>query len=95
MDYDAAKVTIAELKAKINGQAVLVGIDPLRQRKRKGESERVISDLLRNLPEGSGLRMQEVCTKTGIAYSSVFRILKSKGKGKYIEDNGLWMLAKK
>ncbi len=93
-DYDRTKTTVAELRAKLNGKATN-GIDAPRQRMRKGEAENIIADLLSALPDGHSLSMQDIATKTSIAYSSVFRVLKTRGKGKFVESGGHWKLVKK
>ena len=90
-DYKRAEKTLAELRLKINGNA-LPGIEPERKRKRKGEAEKSIADLLAS---GGGFTIQEIVKRTSTPYSSVFRILKKKNKGRFIEEGDLWKAIRK
>jgi hypothetical protein len=90
-DYDKAEKTIAEIRLKLNG-SLLPGITDAKKRKRRGEGEKVIIDLLSS--SSGGFKLQEVVKRTGIPYSSVFRLLKQKNKGRFIEENGLWKMKK-
>ena len=97
-DYDKTKIAIAELRARLNGNVSLPGLESKRQRLRKGQGEKIVSDLLKSLPEGHGIPIQEIVNKSGVSYSSVFRMLHKANKGKFAElekGKGLWAMAKR
>jgi hypothetical protein len=92
-EYERIEKGIAELKAKLNGAQQLPGLGVAKLRRKKGEGEKAIFALLGALTTTSkGLSLSDISKRTNVAYSSVFRLLKKKGNGKFIEDKGLWKI---
>jgi hypothetical protein len=92
-DYDRTKATIAEIKAKLSGNAASITTNGSRKRLPKGHGEKIICDLLAAIP--NGLPIQEIVTQAGVSYSSAFRILNKNKKGLFDNPNGVWILRQK
>lgn len=92
-EYEQAQKTIAEIRSKLNGSllpGIVISTD--RKKRRRGEGDRLIAELLAS--STGGFTIKEVVKRTGIPYSSVFRTLKVKSKGRFVEENGVWKMKK-
>ena len=90
-DRDNKARTLAELKAKLNGSDATSKPDGgTRKKLPKGQGERIVTELLKSSPPTARWSIQQIVEKTGIAYSSVFRLLKKKNTGQFSEHEGLW-----
>lgn len=89
-EHDKVEKTINEIRAKLSN-GTLPGIEDERKRKRKGEAEKQIGDLL---TLGGSYTIQEISKRTNTPYSTVFRILKIKGRGRFVEENDKWKAVK-
>ncbi|PYJ58565.1 MAG: hypothetical protein DME24_15750 [Verrucomicrobia bacterium] len=92
-ERDRLRRTLAELKAKLNGQAASVSANGSKKRLRKGEAVKIVHELLTSLPNNGGLSIKDIVSKTGVSYGSVFRTLHKDKKHRFKQDNGLWKVA--
>lgn len=95
-EHDALKTTIAELKAKMQGDELPLVNGKFRQRSPKGQGQRLIFEILQALPEGEGLSMAEIEQRTGVNHATVFRTLKNpkRNNGRFQKTAGnRWMLS--
>ena len=93
-ERDSKARTLAELEAKLNGETATTA-DGVRKRMRKGQADKIVFDFLKTLLPNQSARIQEIVQRTGVSYSSTFRVLKDKNKGRFVENDGWWSLAKK
>lgn len=95
-EISGLKTALAEMKAKLNGSELPLANGQYRQRLPKGHGEQVIADLLKSLEKGEGLSMAEICRRTGINHSTVFRTLRDprRNNGRFIGIGNLWSLKK-
>lgn len=63
-----------------------------RKRLAKGQGDKIIHDLLKSLPDGQGLTTAEIVNKSGVKYASAYRVLTSKNKGRFVNENDKWRL---
>lgn len=87
--------TVDEMKAHLsssdlppsNGQSS-------RQRLPKGFAESAIEKVLKTLKVGESMPLGELVKKSGIGYSTVFKIVTNpkRNKGRFIESDGSWKL---
>lgn len=82
---------LAEVKSKLNGN-LSVEKTP-RGRMPKGAGEKAIIGLLSGIGVGRGFTMADISEKSGVKPSSVYRFLKIKNKGRFVELDGYWKLA--
>ena len=93
--YAVVRTTIAELKAKMQGDELPLANGNFRKRSPKGHGERLIVNLLQSLSPGQGLTMAQIEEKTGINHATVHRTfnLPERNKGRFVSKKGLWRLA--
>jgi transposase len=90
--YDRTAKTISELRAKKNGAQHSLPAGNSKKRKKRGEGQKAVIELLKALAPGTALSMADIAKRTGVAYSSIFRFLKKKNNGRFIEENGQWKM---
>ena len=96
-ERDGKRKELDELKIRLFGRSDVSTVGK-RKRLRKGESDKIIYDFIRTLPPNGSVNIQQIVERTGVSYTSTYRILKdkNKNKGRFIEDGaGQWTLEKK
>jgi DNA-binding IclR family transcriptional regulator len=89
-EIERTLVTIEELKAKLSGSELpLANGGKLRKRLPKGFAEDAIAKALGSIKVGEHLSLPEIVNKTGIKYSTVFKILmdSKRNKGKFVKSD--------
>ncbi len=94
-ERDAKVKELDELKLSLFG-IVDNDVNGKKTRRRKGEADKIIADFIETLPPGGQVSMSQIVERTKVGYASVFRFLKTpkKNKGRFMENEGLWSLAK-
>lgn len=91
---ESTKVLIEELKAKLNGDSLTLPNGEARKRLPKGFADDAIEKALKTIKPGDSLTLNEIVSRSGIKYSTVFKILTDakRNRGRFVQEKDEWKL---
>jgi len=91
---ESTKALIEELKSKLAGGDLTLPNGQARKRLPKGFADDAIEKALKTIKPGESLTLNEIVTRSGIKYSTVFKILtdSKRNKGRFVQEKDEWKL---